>query len=513
MGFIEDAQDWLRARDEAPVVAPELPKGVSIDGRREVMWEALASIQRRSARADAHARWSRPGYLEAFVAEVGAAICSGLGARWKRPQLVTAIDGVLRAAIGEYELRNPDPHSDVIALELARISDATLERLAPSFRVDVPGDALSEWARANRLVDAEGRTTAVGRAFMGLVGREAVYFALELETFLSTGVADEHRVSRRTLAELAEGTLDYSDHLDPDDCPRHNYLALKRLGRMGVADHVREQEGTDEFSISSDGHELVRAVLDPAPNPYRALARALLDAERGHLTTTLTGAAAPPETDLAYVRMVVHELRNVTLPLSNALDRLWTEIERPEPPDPARMLELRQRVERSLARMTEFTRDSARLAAVVTPESFPLVDIVEEAIAATEADRNGRIRVQSRDLTTIRIDGQRARWLLLFVNLLRNAAQSRAGSGNVLITADWTLGGPVQILVDDDGPGIPEELREQIFELGVSTRGGSGMGLHDARTTVLLSGGTLRCEASPMGGARFRIQVPARRRV
>jgi two-component system OmpR family sensor kinase len=75
----------------------------------------------------------------------------------------------------------------------------------------------------------------------------------------------------------------------------------------------------------------------------------------------------------------------------------------------------------------------------------------------------------------------------------------------------------VTIAVEDDGPGIPVEERERIFEpfyrLDRSrdrATGGFGLGLSIARKGVLLHGGTLQVETAPAGGARFVVVLPAK---
>jgi len=69
-----------------------------------------------------------------------------------------------------------------------------------------------------------------------------------------------------------------------------------------------------------------------------------------------------------------------------------------------------------------------------------------------------------------------------------------------------------QFFVDDDGPGVPEAERERVFELfdRGSTAGdqpGSGIGLATVRKIVESYGGTIRCEPSPLGGARFAFTI------
>jgi two-component system OmpR family sensor kinase len=98
-------------------------------------------------------------------------------------------------------------------------------------------------------------------------------------------------------------------------------------------------------------------------------------------------------------------------------------------------------------------------------------------------------------------------------NLLRNA--QKYANARVALSATRKLGG-VTIMVDDDGPGIPDSEREKVFEpfyrLDRSrdrNTGGFGLGLSIASKAISLHGGTLKIETSPLGGARFLITLPA----
>jgi len=61
--------------------------------------------------------------------------------------------------------------------------------------------------------------------------------------------------------------------------------------------------------------------------------------------------------------------------------------------------------------------------------------------------------------------------------------------------------------IEDDGPGIPPERRENIVAFGVGTGTGSGYGLAIVRSTVEAHGWTLSVAESPTGGARFEIRT------
>jgi signal transduction histidine kinase len=484
MGFIDEAQEWLRA-----TAGGVLPPGFAMEGRRRTTWTALEALP-GNKQETAHKTWSKPGVLERAVLHAVLALRDGIGGAWSVQELEKHVDIVLHDAINYPHQARPG----MLGLELHRVAEDLVELAWVAGIGDVPS-----WCRAVGGVDEAGLVTPVGRTLTSLLGRDALHFALELEVALSTGEADPWRVSRNVLAAMVEV---------PSRTP-HIWQQVRRLIAMSV---LREQEDADpELIIDLNNADVVHLVLDPTPTPIRTLVHALLEAQRGQLVTLQTGAP-PPSSDLGFARMVIHELRNINLPLSTGLNSLWAELGRAGGPDPARIAPLRERIERSVDRIGAFARDSGRLLAAASPEAFSLRAVVEEAVFATEADRNGRIAVDLGALGDATLEGPRSRWVLLFVNLLRNAAQARAGSGSVWISTEWDLTGKLHVFVDDDGPGVPEELREQILELGVSHRGGSGSGLYDARVTTILSGGTLSCEASPRGGARFHLHVPGRRR-
>jgi signal transduction histidine kinase len=74
----------------------------------------------------------------------------------------------------------------------------------------------------------------------------------------------------------------------------------------------------------------------------------------------------------------------------------------------------------------------------------------------------------------------------------------------------------VVLTVDDDGPGVAPDDRDRIFERftrGDTGRarddGGTGLGLALVRRVVAAHGGTIVCEDSPLGGARFEVSLPS----
>lgn len=99
--------------------------------------------------------------------------------------------------------------------------------------------------------------------------------------------------------------------------------------------------------------------------------------------------------------------------------------------------------------------------------------------------------------------------------LVANALAHTPDGGRVRVSAT-RAGASVLLRVDDSGPGIPPERREEIFgrfarlDSSRSTRtGGAGLGLAICRRLVELMGGDVRADESDLGGARFEIELPA----
>lgn len=98
-------------------------------------------------------------------------------------------------------------------------------------------------------------------------------------------------------------------------------------------------------------------------------------------------------------------------------------------------------------------------------------------------------------------------------NVVRNAVQAirAAAKGHrVSVHASLLGDGRIAFDIDDDGPGVPAGSRERIFDPYFTTRTeGTGLGLAIVKKIVVEHGGAITCDESALGGARFRIVVPA----
>ncbi|MBN1606705.1 MAG: HAMP domain-containing protein [Polyangiaceae bacterium] len=113
----------------------------------------------------------------------------------------------------------------------------------------------------------------------------------------------------------------------------------------------------------------------------------------------------------------------------------------------------------------------------------------------------------------VNMDGEMLRRVLL--NLIQNATEASRDSQRVSAKVQVHLhrdGDYWVVDVDDDGPGVDSALREKIFDPYVTTKhSGTGLGLAIVKKAVVEHGGSIEAGVSPLGGARFRIRLPALR--
>ncbi len=151
----------------------------------------------------------------------------------------------------------------------------------------------------------------------------------------------------------------------------------------------------------------------------------------------------------------------------------------------------------------------------IAPESVDVAQLARETVrgaTALAAEREVRLVTRSAEPAIAMAD--RARIVQLLLILLDNAVDHSPAGGAVAIHVSRSSDAVV-INVDDQGPGIPAEDRERIFEpftrLTGTTRhgsGGTGLGLAIARRIVDAHGGVIRADTPPTGGARFTVELP-----
>jgi len=131
-----------------------------------------------------------------------------------------------------------------------------------------------------------------------------------------------------------------------------------------------------------------------------------------------------------------------------------------------------------------------------------------ELVRGRAAERQVDVIFQpGRELPACACDRNQIMQVLL--NLAVNAIQQVGSDGHVRISTARS-GDGLELVIEDDGPGIPPERREAVFEPFVSFRaGGIGLGLPVVREIVAAHHGHIAIEDSTLGGARFVLSLPA----
>jgi signal transduction histidine kinase len=155
-------------------------------------------------------------------------------------------------------------------------------------------------------------------------------------------------------------------------------------------------------------------------------------------------------------------------------------------------------------------------------EPVSLQQVVQDAVQSAESFASrGEVTIHvlvPRDLPPLEADVHQLRQL--FTNLVVNAFEALAGAGELIIRAVHQTGeddpfasesgsGAVVITVADNGPGIPEEIRDRVFSPFFTTKPrGSGLGLPIVRKIVDAHEGRIDLEVGALRGTTFRVTLP-----
>lgn len=210
----------------------------------------------------------------------------------------------------------------------------------------------------------------------------------------------------------------------------------------------------------------------------------------GRLTAGLAHEINTPLTGIASYAQMLGEMTPADDPRSNLLDKLVNQS---------------FRVSRIVANLRELFRGGGE-------EKAPL-DLAEavsraahEAIRSVEAEDTLTIETPPETVTVWASPGAID---LAVANLVRNAVEASPDDGTIAIRVTEDAQGAL-VTIDDMGPGVPPDLRDQIFQAFVTTkteRGGTGLGLAITRDMITQIGGEVWLEDLPRGGTRAVLRL------
>lgn len=168
------------------------------------------------------------------------------------------------------------------------------------------------------------------------------------------------------------------------------------------------------------------------------------------------------------------------------------------------------RMENVIRNFLEFSRPPALK--LQPHDASVLLDRTMELVGHHIEGRNIRIvRQDTRPLPLVRVDADQLRQV--FINLLDNAAEVMAEGGEIHLSAaaEADAGGRTMVVVRirDTGPGMPEDVRQRVFEPFYTTKEeGTGLGLCIAARIMARHGGRLVLESGTPQGTEFSVRIP-----
>lgn len=218
-------------------------------------------------------------------------------------------------------------------------------------------------------------------------------------------------------------------------------------------------------------------------------------------------------------RRLAHEIKNPLTPIQMSVETMRKTWKKQHPSfeeifdeSTATVLEETARLKRIVSEFSEFAR-------LPKPEVAPvdINDLVQSSLSLYEGSVEID-KVLAPDLPEI--EGDRDQLSQVLLNLFENARDALAhrieGPEGGAIRVETTMGATrdrVQLIIDDNGPGIADELLDKLFTPYFTTKhgkGGTGLGLAIVHRIVSDHGGRIYAGASPAGGARFVVELPLR---
>jgi len=251
------------------------------------------------------------------------------------------------------------------------------------------------------------------------------------------------------------------------------------------------------------------AVSATASREIRVLARSF-----NHMLDRLAFAFAG---ERAFVADASHELRTPLTVIAGQFEVLAGEAH----PSMDEIRRTQRLISAEIARISRLIDDMLLLtrsehADFLRRERFEVEPFLSDLWATTTTGRDRRFEVGP--LPVGQLDADPDRLAQALRNLIENAIVHTEPDGLVGLTAEPLPGGRLRLTVEDDGPGIPEDQRERVFERfhrtdrgRARTSGGAGLGLSIVRAIAHAHGGRVRAAGRPGGGARLELELPGYR--
>ncbi len=209
-------------------------------------------------------------------------------------------------------------------------------------------------------------------------------------------------------------------------------------------------------------------------------------------------------------RQVAHEIKNPLAPIQAAVETLRRLRARNDPAFDDYFEEATRTVLIEVARISQIVSAFTRFSRLPAPQLAP-TDVVEAAQQVTQLHAAGGAPVSLKVQPVPLISADRDQLVQVLTNLVQNGLDAGVGRDDawVLVEVGPVGSDRVRIAVSDNGPGVPGEIVERLFEPYATTKpAGTGLGLAIAQRLAVEHGGELGYRPRPGGGALFELTLP-----
>ena len=215
-------------------------------------------------------------------------------------------------------------------------------------------------------------------------------------------------------------------------------------------------------------------------------------------------------------RRLAHEIKNPLTPIQMAMDTLRKTWRKQHPSFGEILEESTTTVMEEADRLKHIVSEFSAFARMPKPE-FQRLDLNELVRSAIALYQGGAAPVGIKVAATLpAIDADKNQLNQVVLNLVENARDAIGARADGRITVETKLGDAgdrALLIVEDNGPGIPGDLKDKVFAPYFTTKhtkGGTGLGLAIVHRIVSDHGGRIAVVDAPGGGARFAIELPLR---
>ena len=309
---------------------------------------------------------------------------------------------------------------------------------------------------------------------------------------------------------LGRPMLEFIDSVAPALCTAIVTTQRQRRWRLRLNGMVTTGGGTFPVGVTTTLHE----TGGEGPDSVTAIFTDISDQVRLqelHSRTERLEAVAELSASLA------HEIKNPLASIRSSVEQLGTSVRADE--DDRFLAELVVRESDRLSRLLTDFLDFSRVS-VAESQLVDLGGVARAAVAVVrehpDCPEDARIRVNG---ARVRILGDEDLLHRVVLNLVLNALQASEGQAEVVVEireaeatelpAEASLGPCILLAVSDTGPGVPEELRDRLFDPFVTGRtGGTGLGLSVVQRAVVAHRGLMFVDTEIGKGTTFSIFLP-----